>query len=302
MSEAEAAGVPVSGSDVASVFAMVLRTGARRLRRQLPMILAGVPILVLCFGAYASVYAAHFAPWDMMEEVPSQNPTIAVLRSAVELAWLLLLPLGLFSGWRTARRVRDGSYLLPAIYLVSLLVLITQAGTFKERNAWFGRSLRDSYVDDVSPYSVFMMAVVIALPLVFVVVELVTPKSATSLAPRQTIGESEHDVLALLAVVSPFLMLMFPLIWIAPFLFFTWSARSFNQILKAVASLAAVAPIAIALASSQVTRGPWFPLAWLWVMIALQLGVWVWMAITALRYRQNDSRQEILDASTPGMV
>jgi len=302
MSEAEAAGVPVSGSDVASVFAMVLRTGARRLRRQVPMILAGVPILVLCFVAYASVYAAHFAPWDMMEEVPSQDPTVAVLRSAVELAWLLLLPLGLFSGWRTARRVRDGSYLLPAIYLVSLLVLITQADIFKERNAWFGRSLRDSYVDDVSPYSVFMMAVVVALPLVFVVVELVTPRSAKSPAPRPTIGESDHDVLALLAVVSPLLMFMFPLIWIAPFLFLTWSASAFKWTLKAAASVATVAPIAIVLAISQVTRDPGFPLAWVWVMIPVQLGVWVWMAVAALRHRQNNSPNEVLDASAPGMA
>ncbi|MEE9417108.1 MAG: hypothetical protein V3V01_17645, partial [Acidimicrobiales bacterium] len=108
--DATQAGAPLEPIDAASVARLAAATITKR---QLPLFVAGLPIAMLCILAYGSIYESHFMPWDLMEETPSTNPAAATARMAINNAWLVVLPVGLVSGWRAALCVRQGRPLLP---------------------------------------------------------------------------------------------------------------------------------------------------------------------------------------------
>ena len=286
--DAAEAGEPFGPGDVASVFVLAARHQFDRGFRQVPLVLAGLPILLLCLMAYGLVYESHFAPWDLMEETPSTDPTARWIRSATGLAWIALLPLGAFSGWRVARSVRQGRLVLPAIYVVGLVALISQADLFIERTSWFANgSLSASQVDDVSPYSVSLIALALLMPLAYLLFDSVARSHQTRKGSDAAADSSEsanaaergYDLIGIGAIIAPVMMVTIPMIPLVLFLLLTWMAPSFQLRHKVAAVAVLAAPIATAL----IVGGVDDPGPALFGFLGAFLVVWGWIATVALR-------------------
>jgi len=290
--DATSAGAPLGPADAASVLGMALRSQAKRALAQLPLVLAGLPVFVLCFMAYGSIYELHFPQWGFMEETASAG-SVATLRQVVGLGWLVLLPLGLFSGWRVARSIGQGRWVLPGLYVLGLLVLISQASLFIERTAWFrDGQIQPRRVDEVSPYSVGLLAISFILPVGYIAFDSLVRRhsfgSATSqrstqhtTSPIQPEGP-RRDYVGVAAILSPLLM------WSGSpaavvFLLLTWVAPSFKLKHRIAATLAVVAPLATAavivwlLGSSIDDPGLGF-----FGCVVFFVGVWAWLATVVL--------------------
>lgn len=201
--DADAAGATIGASEAGSILFAVIAWQLTRLGRQVPTMLAGLPVLALCLACYGSVYESHFYPWDMMEDVPSTTTWVAALRRAVDLAWIVILPLGLYSGWRVAVRLKQGSLGLPGLYVASLFYLITQADLFIERTTWFAEPLQTRHVNEVSGYSIGLIVAVLALPIAFSVIDLLTSRGAVRSRSEPSIAPVEPGPASAVGPVEP---------------------------------------------------------------------------------------------------
>ncbi len=293
--DAEAAGVGLSRTETLSICAM----GARaRTIAELPSLVAALPLALLAFVAYGYVYSEHFAPWDLMEEIPSTDPKIAALRSAAELAWVVVLPLGLYAGWRAARRVRRHAYRLAGAYVAAVLVMVGQARLFIERTEWFAQPLEPSHVDAVSPYSASMLAIAVGLPAMFIILDALFPAPAQTAPTRVDDHRSDPadpasgpDLTALLALATPGLFVVIAALWVLPFTALTWLSDSFSRRQKMTATIVAVAPLLLVLAYVVATGDPdgdgLSVIGLLLAATALQLATWLWLAGTVLRLHRT---------------
>jgi len=253
--DATSQGEPLRAADTVSVLGMVARTQVRRAMGQLPLVLAGLPVALLCIAAYAWTYSTHFVPWDLMEEVPSTDPTAAAIRRATELALFVLVPLALLSGWRVAGAIRRGHPMLPAMFGLGLLVLISQAELFIERTAWFASEgrLRARHVDDVSPYSVGLLSISLLLPALYLTLDWVSRRNdSRSTTSKRTARATETrrphvDSVAVAAVVAPLLVVFSSIAAVVLFLLLVWLAESFQLRHKLAATIALAAPVGAAL-------------------------------------------------------
>ena len=291
LSDGADAGSPPSALDAASVVVLVGRSWLRWAVGQIPLAMAGLPVLALCLAAYASIYENQFEPWDMMAEVPSRPDPVAALRRAVDLGWLILVPIGLVSGWRVARRLRRGSFLGPGLYLGALLTLVTQADLFVERNRWFGHDLRASDVDSVTPQAVVLMGLAFAVPLAFVAIDTAAEARRGLRSPTPAVlgGRAGHGVdgLAVAAVASPLLVLLGAHLWPALFLLLTWLAPTFSRPVR-IAATAGLALPWLGLGLAVVTGAVDDPPVLLVVPWAATLvGLWAWMFSLALGWHRS---------------
>ena len=235
------AGEPLGPGDLASIVVLALRSQGRRVVKQIPLAVAGLPVMLLYVVALGMVYETHFAAWDLMEEVPSTDSTAAFIRRATDLLWIVALPLGVLSGWRVATSVQQRRFLLPMIFVGGLIALAANA---VEHATWPGDGTSALDVNLVSPYSVGLMACATFLPLAYVLIDAVERRIRRSASDppdpaSERIDNLGHrpDLLALGAALSPCLMVIIsPVMWLPVFLGFVWLAPSFRLRQKAAAT------------------------------------------------------------------
>ena len=205
--------------DAASLGWLVTRRWLTIGAESVPLLFVGVPIGVFAFGAIMSVAGSHFAPWDAFEEVGSTTPLAVTVRAVVDRILPIALVLSLLTGARAVQYLRRGSYQLPAAMMIASLVTISQHQIFLERTEWaFKDDLSPSSVDQVSPYSVLLLGLALAVPLGFLGIDLLlSTRSRRDPLPPFALKTSGPLLLGLTAVslvAVPFLVpAMVPFIW-----------------------------------------------------------------------------------------
>lgn len=289
--DATAAGDPLGPGDAASVLGMATQSQLSRLLGEIRFVMIGLPVALLCAMVYGAIYESHFAPWDLMEETRSSDPTVALIRQLVDLAWIVVIPLGLLTGWLVVKSVSSRRYLLPAIYLLSLLVLFSQSDIFIERTNWIGDGLQANDVDEVSAYSLGLLSMVFVLPLTFVAIDLLSRRwkrsSTADGQPDRSGTEQAVDPLALGAVLAPFLVVIVPLIPLALFLVLVLAAPSFRFRHKIAAAATIVAPAA-AIALTWETDGIDDPGLGALLFLVAFVAVWIWLAAVTAVHEYED--------------
>lgn len=235
LADAEQAGDSPSAVDALSVTALVGRRWANVGFAFLPYILLGLPMAFLAFFPFMLVYETHFPAWDFMEDVPSTTPLAIALRSWVVGATVAVLCL--VAGGRAVMRIRSGSYLLPAALGIAALIMMTQSELFTERLPWYssGRlDLKPAHADFVSPYSVYMLALAVLVPLGFLVIDaLLNRRSRLGIASDpQVAGRVGAVGVGIAVIVAAWLAR--PVVFIVPALMVVASGRLSRRAIAAV--------------------------------------------------------------------
>lgn len=279
IADATNAGHPLTMLDAASVLSMAARFQARRVMGDLPLIVAAVPVMLLLFLTYATVYSTHFLPWDVMEEVPSTSGSMSVLRWVANHLALALLPLGLWAGWRAVRAVRSARPLLPGLYLAGVLLMMVQSNLFEERHEWSFRPLRASDVDSVSPYAVGWLVAVVSLPVAFLALDALSRRRLDySIAAREPVS---IDMIGVVAIAAPLFITMMPPAALVLFLSCMWIAPSFLLRHKLAGTVGVGAPVLAALFLVE-PEGIDDPGIGSLLFALVFLGVWGWLTIRVL--------------------
>jgi len=299
--DAAAADEPLGPGDTASILGLAARTQIRRTLEQVPALIAGLPIVALCLVAYGSIYESHFAPWDLMEEIPSTDLTAASLRRAVELGWIAFLPAAALSGWRTVTSVAQRRFVLPAIYVTALIVLITQADIFIEHTAWFADGDLDAGdVDQVSSYSLGLISVAFLMPVIYLLADVLTRawhgrRSTDHQPAAPPMTRDRFDPIAVGALLAPCLFALSPMMAFVLFVVLVWVTPSFRLLHKMVATAVLVPLVATALA---VDRTDDLSPALLGALLAFVV-VWAWLATVAFRAHRPATQATIGAPTAP---
>lgn len=245
--EAEANGAPVEFLDVVSVATLV----ARRVVREIPWWIAGLPIPLAMLGLLSLTYENHFFAWDAVGA--DEHPRTAVSKfwqaAIVGLAASGVIA-GLAAGRVAVHQLQQRMLGGPLALLAALFLAASQVDLFIERTPWWrdGR-LRPEHVNEIPVYSVALFAAVAVIPVLYLLTTAFlrskrldhrTPSAAGQNTEEQALA---FDPIALAAAGLPLL------VWFAgPFvllvtLTFIWIARSFSTSLKALATIVLAAPL-----------------------------------------------------------
>lgn len=205
--ESADAGEPPRLGDLTSVLALVARSWLERLAALLPEAVLGLPFAVLLFLPVVAVYDSHFAPWDGLAEVPATG-RVAWFRLALDRSFPVIAILSFIVGARLVRRLRSGSWPLPAFAACVSLVLMSQADLFVEHAGWYSASGTSSLtakragelINAVSPWSAAMLAAAFAVPLGVATSDLLLNAAghrAAPLPPARTPRRSDLKVLGI---------------------------------------------------------------------------------------------------------
>ncbi|MDY7102252.1 MAG: hypothetical protein S0880_13790 [Actinomycetota bacterium] len=162
LDDADENGRPPGPLDVGSVLWLVVRV---RSRRAVLAVLAGVPVAVPIVFAYVLV-SASFGAWDVMEEVPSTEPAVIAVRSALGWTAWTILPLAAWAGAAAIRCFEDRRPVLPVLLLGTSMAIALLAS----RTSQTAGSLRPGDVDHVPALAVALLVASHAVPLLFLAV------------------------------------------------------------------------------------------------------------------------------------
>lgn len=178
LDDAAAAGHRAGPGELVSVVALVGRAWIDRACAVGVEAALGLPVALVCFVPLVLVYGSHIGPWDGLDEVPSMG-WVRWLRLGVDWSFPIHAAICVMVGARAVRRVRSGSWPLPAATVLASLLMASQADLFVEKSAWWrmrptnGAAIDDSaaLVNAVSAWSLAVLAVAYLVPLGVVAVD-----------------------------------------------------------------------------------------------------------------------------------
>lgn len=241
--QAETAGRPLGGRDAASVVAFVIRRRIRSTLTWTPTVLAGVPIAAMCVAAVLAVYQVHFVPWRTINHTDSTSATGAFITETATYFLGPIVVLALLAGFRAVQLIRQGTYLLPAALVLASGWSASQSRLFVERTGWMGADLNAGHLQRVSPYSIALLSIALAIPAVFLAADAaINTRSGGKMPrplPRASLAPIGGATMALTAVAMPIVSPVgLALILISD----RWSVRR-----RIVIALAVIVPLALLL-------------------------------------------------------
>lgn len=209
----------IGATDAMSIGWLVTRRWMLLGTESLPLVLAGIPIGAFAFVAILGVVDSHFVPWDVFNDIQSTTPVAVAVRAIVDRIVPIALVLCLLAGARAVQYLRRGSYHLPAALIAASFLAATQHQIFLERTEWaFTNNLAPASVNQVSPYSVLLLAISLSIPAGFLTIDFFTSTRSNRkpLPPfaLKTTGPLFLGLTATSLVVVPYLTpAMVPFIW-----------------------------------------------------------------------------------------
>lgn len=288
VADSEAAGHRVTAADVGSIGALVGRSVAERIARDLPWWLAGVPVALLIVIAPALAYETHFFAWDMIER-PPEEASARFWKRTVDALLVVSFVAALVAGRRCIEHLRHGRIAPPGMLLLATFMAASQVDLFVERTPWWrDGGLQESHINEVPVHSVALIAMFAVLPVLYVVIDVVMSKRHRRQGAVVAGELTPIDGRALAALVLPFVHYIVGPMWIVPFLVLTWMTPVFGRRLKLVVTLVVAVPV-IGLVSWEVMnqggRNDALDDGML-IVLAMFVGflvVWLRMAFIALR-------------------